>query len=63
MLKHLVLLFITHKEMDKHINKVIGILLPKLINEKKYIGMNIYPQFYFHIGQLTRWQHDIYLTN
>jgi hypothetical protein len=47
----------------KFTNKVIGRLLTKLINEKKQTGMNICPQFCFHIGLLTRWQHDIHLTS
>ncbi len=40
-----------------------GIKKLEIVKTKEHIKMNIYPQFYFHIRQFIRWQHDIHLTN
>jgi hypothetical protein len=47
----------------KFTNKIINRLLTKLIDEKKKTGMNICPQFCFHIGLIIRWQQVIHLSS
>ncbi len=42
------------------INKFVSRLLTELVNEKREIGMNICPQFCFHIRLLIKWQYVIY---